>query len=69
MRGVVGCVGVVEGAQKRATKVASSVSTGMCLEKRNKENEDHSQKDGADLTNIQTRIYKCINEVVFIYGY
>jgi hypothetical protein len=34
----------MNGAQNRATKVASSVSTGMCLEKRNKENEDHSQK-------------------------
>jgi hypothetical protein len=37
VRGVVGCVGVVEGAQKRATKVASSVSTGMHLAPRNEE--------------------------------
>jgi hypothetical protein len=28
----VGFVELVNGAQKRATKVASSVSTGMCLE-------------------------------------
>jgi hypothetical protein len=44
VRGVVGCVEVVAGAQKRATNVASSVSTGMHLAQCNEENEDHSQK-------------------------
>ena len=57
MRGVVGCVGVVEGAQKRATKGASSVSTGMHIAPRNekrKENEESiHKKDGADGRNIQ----------------
>ena len=54
MRGVVGFVGVVEGAQKRATKVASSVSTGMHLAPRNEERmKSIHKKDGADVRNIQ----------------
>jgi hypothetical protein len=67
---VVGCVEVVKGAQKRATKVASSVSSGMHIAPRNeKRMKSIHKKDGADLTNIQTRIYKCINEVVYRYIY
>ena len=62
MRGVVGCVGVVEGAQKMATKVASSVSTGMHLAPRNDERmKSIHKKDGADVRNIQAHIYKCMN--------
>lgn len=66
VRGVVGCVGVVEGAQKRATKVASSVSTGMHLAPRNEEiMKSIHKKDGVDVRNIQAWIYKCMNKLVF----